>query len=93
MEKMIREIIDVGLLRYTIDPKLQEDAVYRKDVQDAEQLNKCMKNVLSEEQKLMLDDYDAVMRSANSRAQEIAYVLGMRNAIAYLQQTDALKTV
>lgn len=93
MEELIREIIDCGLLRYAIDLKLQEDAVYMKDIEDAKQLDSYIKKLISEEQRMVLDDYEAVMRSANSRAQEIAYVLGVRNAIDYLQQMDALKIV
>ena len=42
---------------------------------------------------MVLDDYEAVVRSANARAQELSYVLGVRNTIAYLQQTNALKIV
>ena len=93
MEEMIREIIDAGLLRYAIDLKLQEDPVYMKDMEDAEQLDSYMKKLISEEQEMVLDDYQAVMQSANSRAQEIAYVLGVRNAVEYLQQLGALKVV
>ena len=48
---------------------------------------------ISEEQRMVLDDYEAVVRSANARAQELSYVLGVRNTIAYLQQTNALKIV
>ena len=39
MEKLIREIIDSGLLRYEIDMQLRKDSVYTKDVRDAEQLH------------------------------------------------------
>lgn len=93
MERMIREIMDSGLLRYAIDQQLQEDAVYTKDLQDAQQLNAYLKKLISREQGMVLDDYEAVLRSANARAQEIAYIRGVRDAIAYLQQMDALKVV
>lgn len=93
MERMIREIMDSGLLRYAIDQQLQEDAVYTKDLQDAQQLNAYLKRLISREQGMVLDDYEAVLRSANARAQEIAYIRGVRDAIAYLQQMDALKVV
>ena len=93
MEKMIREIMDSGLLKYAIDVQLKEDSVYAKDIEDARQLNLYIKKMISEEQSVVLDDYEAVMQSASSRAQEISYVLGMRDTIAYLQQMDALKIV
>lgn len=93
MEEMIREIIDSGLLQYAIDKELQEDAVYTKDMQDAEQLNAYIKKLISEEQGIILDDYEAVLRSANSRAQKLSYILGARDTLAYLQRTDALKVV
>lgn len=93
MERMIREIMDSGLLRYAIDQQLQEDAVYTKDLQDAQQLNAYLKKLISREQGMVLDDYEAVLRSANARAQEIAYIRGVRDVIAYLQQMDALKVV
>lgn len=93
MEKMIREIMDSGLLKYAIDVQLKEDSVYAKDIEDARQLNLYIKKMISEEQSVVLDDYAAVMQSASSRAQEISYVLGMRDTIAYLQQMDALKIV
>ena len=93
MERMIREIMDSGLLRYAIDQQLQEDAVDTKDLQDAQQLNAYLKRLISREQGMVLDDYEAVLRSANARAQEIAYIRGVRDAIAYLQQMDALKVV
>ena len=91
MEEMIREIIDSGLLKYGIDQQLQEDAVYTKDAKDAAQLRAYIKKLISEEQEMVLDDYDAVVRSANARAQELACLLGVRNTIAYLKQIDALK--
>ena len=93
MEEMSREIIDSGLLQYAIDKELQEDAVYTKDMQDAEQLNAYIKKLISEEQGIILDDYEAVLRSANSRAQKLSYILGARDTLAYLQRTDALKVV
>lgn len=93
MEKMIREIMDSGLLKYAIDVQLKEDSVYAKDIEDARRLNLYIKKMISEEQSVVLDDYEAVMQSASSRAQEISYVLGMRDTIAYLQQMDALKIV
>lgn len=93
MEKMIHEIMESGLLRYAIDAQLAEDAVYEKDMQDAKQLNLYLKKMISEEQGMVLDDYEAIMQSASARAQELAYIVGMRDTIAYLQQKDALKTV
>ena len=93
MEKLIREIIDSGLLRYEIDMQLRKDSVYTKDVRDAEQLHAYIEKNISEEQRMVLDDYEAVVRSANARAQELSYVLCVRNTIAYLQQTNALKIV
>lgn len=93
MEKIIREIMDSGLLKYAIDAQLQEDSVYTKDMEDAKQLNLYIKKIISEEQRIVLDDYEAVMQSASSRAQEVSYILGVRDTIAYLQQMDALKIV
>lgn len=93
MEKMIREIIDSGFVRYAIDFQLQEDAVYLKDMEDAEQLDEYIRKMITKEQGMVLDDYEAAMRSANARAQEVAYVLGVKNAISYLRQMDALKVV
>ncbi|MCI7130267.1 MAG: hypothetical protein MSA09_06885 [Lachnospiraceae bacterium] len=93
MEKIIREIMDSGLLKYAIDAQLQEDSVYTKDMEDAKQLNLYIKKMISEEQSIVLDDYEAVMQSASSRAQEVSYILGVRDTIAYLQQMDALKIV
>lgn len=91
MEKLVREIIDAGLLRYALDKLLQEDSVYVKDMQDAEQLDVYLRKLISKEQMQALDDYEAVMRSANSRAQELSYLSGMRDTIAYLQRTGAWK--
>ena len=93
MEKIIREIMDSGLLKYAIDAQLQEDPVYTKDMEDAKQLNLYIKKMISEEQSIVLDDYEAVMQSASSRAQEVSYILGVRDTIAYLQRMDALKIV
>lgn len=93
MEEMIREIVDSGLLQYAIDKELQEDAVYTKDMEDADQLNAYIKKLITEEQGIILDDYEAVLRSANSRAQKLSYILGVRDTLAYLQRTDALKVV
>lgn len=93
MEELIREIMDSGLLRYEIEVQLRKDAVYTKDVEDAKQLHASIEKNISGEQRMLLDDYEAIVRSANARAQELSYVLGVRNTIAYLQQTDALKVV
>lgn len=91
MEKLIREIIDSGLLRYALDLLLQEDSVYAKDIQDAEQLDVYLRKLISNEQIQALDDYEAAMRSANSRAQELSYLSGVRDTIVYLQRTGAWK--
>lgn len=93
MEKMIDEIIDSGLLRYAADQRLKEDDIYKKDVQDAARLHAYIRKMLSEEYAMALDDYEAIMMSANSRAQEIAYLAGVSSTIAYLKQTGALKIV
>lgn len=93
MEKMIREIIDSGFVRYAIDFQLQEDAVYLKDMEDAGQLDEYIRKMITAEQGMVLDDYEAAMMSANARAQEVAYVLGVKNAISYLRQMDAIKIV
>ena len=93
MERLICEIIDSGFLRYAIDAQLQEDAVYLKDKEDAEGINAYMKKLITKEQGLVLDDYEAVMRSASARAQEVAYVQGVRDTIACLKRTGALKVI
>lgn len=93
MEKMIRQIMDSGLLKYGIDHQLEEDEIYTKDMLDAQQLSECIKKEIPEEQARMLDDYEAIMGSANARAQELSYILGMRNTIAWLQQANALKII
>lgn len=93
MEKMIRQIIDSGFLKYGIDQQLQEDDVYTKDMLDAEQLGEYIKKEISEDQARLLDDYEAILRSGNARAQELAYILGIKNTITWLQQADALKII
>lgn len=93
MEKMIRQIMDSGLLKYGIDHQLEEDEVYTKDMLDAQQLSECIKKEIPEEQARMLDDYEAILGSANARAQELSYILGMKNTIAWLQQANALKII
>lgn len=93
MEKMIRQIMDSGLLKYGIDHQLEEDEIYTKDMLDAQQLSECIKKEIPEEQARMLDDYEAIMGSANARAQELSYILGMKNTIAWLQQANALKII
>lgn len=93
MEELIREIMGSGFLSYNLERPLQEDSVYVKDMQDAEQLDVYLRKLISKEQTQALDDYEAAMHSANSRALEIAYLAGIRDTIAYLQRTGAWKTV
>lgn len=91
MEKLIGEIMESGLFRYASDLALQEDSVYAKDMQDAEQLDIYLRKLISKEQMQALDDYEAAMRSANSRAREISYLTGVRDMIAYLRHTEVWK--
>lgn len=93
MEKMIREIIDSGILRYAIDRSLQEDVVYTKDLKDAEQIYASIEKILTDQNEMLLDDYAAVVRSANARAQELAFLAGVTSTISYLKQMDVLKIV
>ena len=92
MNKVINEMIEMGLgniISKTTDIELQKDEIYLKDLQDADDLKQKIKNLgLSDEQRQILEDFEASLMSASSRVCEIAYLVGIKNTILFFKEMN-----
>lgn len=90
----INELLDIGMgavIDMSADKIIMEDEIYRKDVNDSEEIFDKLVDTLSQEQKNLLDDYIACMMSANERACNLTYLVGAKNTIRFLAETNVIK--
>ncbi len=70
-----------NMIDHMIDPILK-DEIYSKDLEDIEAIkDKICKMEISDEMKCLLEDMEACLMSASSRACYLAYLKGFINAI------------
>lgn len=90
----INELIEIGMgsvIDMSIDKIVMEDEIYRKDIKDSEEIFEKLADTLSQEQKNLLDDYIACIMSANARVCNLTYLIGAKNTIRFLSETNSIK--
>lgn len=95
MGKYISELIDIGMgnvIDMSVDDVILNDEIYQKDQTDSDRLYEKFANMLTDEQKVIFEDYIASIMSANERACNLAYLVGAKNTIQFLSEANALKS-
>ena len=95
MEKLLNRLIHKGL-RGFMDERRQElaleDEVYLRDSADEEELEqRYIKLNLPKEQRLLINDYIACMKTAGSRYSDISYIAGVKDSVEMFVQLGLLK--
>lgn len=68
------------------------DETYKQDRADEEELEKRYNAlVLYRNDRMLINDYMACMRTADSRSEELAYLAGIRDTVKALQKRGLLK--
>lgn len=95
MEKLLNRLLHKGL-RGFMDERRQElaleDEVYQKDSMDEEELEQqYMELDLPKDQRLLINDYIACMKTADTRYSNISYIAGVKDAVEMFVQLGLLK--
>ena len=92
--KYVDELIEIGLgnvIDMNVDKVIIDDEYYQENVETSIKiLNKFVES-LSKEQKDLFDDYVSCIMLANERACSLSYLVGVKNAIRFLAEMDAIK--
>lgn len=95
MENIIKQIIDMGMgnvMDKRRDPLILADEIYQQDTKDQRELeDRYDMLALTTEQRRIIDDYIACIFSTNCRVSDISYMVGIRDAILFLNQVGLLK--
>lgn len=85
---MYNTLIENGLdmlMENSIRELLETDAIYQKDVEDEDELEKQYMHLkLSKEDKRLIDDYIACIQSTADHYSHVAYVAGIKDTITLL---------
>ena len=88
MEKLMDEMIELGLgnvMDVMIDENLSTDEMYLKDIKDANEIKERLKTLITKEKISLLEDWEASMETATSRACHIAYLTGVKNVLLFIK--------
>ena len=95
MGKYISELIDIGMgnvIDMSVDEILLKDEIYQRDQTDSNRLYEKFESMLTDDQKVIFEDYLACVMSANERACNLAYLVGAKNTIQFLSEANALNS-
>lgn len=95
MEKLLNKLIHKGL-RGFMDESRQglalEDEIYLKDSADEEELEQQYIELnLPKEQRLLINDYIACVKTADSRYSNISYLAGVKDTVGMFVELGLLK--
>ncbi len=95
MEKLLNRLVHKGL-RGFMDERRQElaleDEVYLKDSADAGELEqRYIELNLPRDQRLLINDYIACIKTADSRYSNISYIAGVKDTVEMFVQLGLLK--
>lgn len=95
MDKLIEHLLKREL-DYIIDENKEKlilsDEVYKKDTKDENELeNKYLALDLSKQQRMIINDYIACIRTTKDRCIDLAYIAGIQDAIKLLNSLNLLK--
>lgn len=95
MEQLIDKLIETGTAQFMDESRrelLMSDEIYLKDESDEKDLEQRYESLsLTKEQRMLVNDYMACMRSADARCSDISYMAGMRDAVRILKSMGALR--
>lgn len=97
MEQIIDKMMDMGIVQF-MDNSREElsmsDATYLKDSEDQRELEqRYMELKLERNQRMLVNDYIACMRTTYNRYADICYVAGLNDAIRILMRSGLLKGI
>lgn len=97
MNKLIEELIDKGLGRFmeaSRDSLAQTDDIYQNDCKDASWLERQYEKLdLTQEQKMLIDDYMACNSTVSHRYADISYMCGIKDTVSMLASLGLIKDV
>lgn len=95
MDKFIEKLLKKGLrniIDKDTDKLLFSDKLYKKDSKDEDELEKRYSALdLSKQERMVINDYIACIRTTNTRAVELAFLAGARDTIKFLNGIGLLK--
>ena len=74
-----------------VDQELDTDEEYNKRMDYVSKVKEKLSEVLTKEQRELLDEYTEAIFAANYRESTIAYLVGSRDSILFLKDLNALK--
>lgn len=80
-----------NIIDMSVDDVILKDEIYQKDQKVSNRLYEKFVSMLTEDQKVIFEDYLASVMSANERACNLAYLVGVKNTIQFLSETNALR--
>ena len=88
---LIENGLDI-LMENSIKELLENDEVYKKDLEDEEELEvKYMHLKLSKEDKRIIDDYISCIQSSLDHYSEVSYLAGVKDTITLLSSLNLIK--
>lgn len=87
MENFLNELIDIGMgtvISMSVDKTITKDEVYQSNMEKASITLDKFKNDLSIEFQELFEEYMDYIMNANERACNLAYLVGVKNAIQFL---------
>lgn len=95
MEKLINKLIHLGIRGFMDESKQKlamEDEIYLNDSEDEEELEqRYMGLSIPREQRRLIDDYIACMKTVNKRYSDISYMAGVKDTVKIFVQLGMLK--
>ena len=97
MNKLVEELIDKGLgrlMEVSRDILAQTDEVYLNDCKDADLLERQYEKLdLTQEQKMLINDYMACNSTVSHRYADISYMCGIKDTVSMLASLGLINGV
>ena len=95
MDKLLEILYKRGvgdLIDISRSKLMQKDTTYQHDLKDLLELEKRYEQLdLSFDQRIMIGDYLACMQTVQTRASDLSYMAGMKDAITLFHALDLLR--
>lgn len=97
MEQLINKLIDMGmgqLMDQSRDELTTSDETYQSDTNAEGDLEQRYMNLdLTENQRMIINDYIACMKTANGRYSDISYMAGIKDTVTMFIYLGLLKDI
>lgn len=94
MKQLIYKITNMGMEQYMNDSRQElaiADEIYLNDITDEKELERRYENLdLTTHQKILINDYIACVKSADSRYSDISYMAGIKDAVKMFDYLELL---